>query len=337
MRSSGFLKVPFVAKRTAECGYDGTNGWMVDFDHNAEPLYGLDEAFMRGLLDKFSALCFRRNFPLARTLDITRFADRDCYRVLLVFPFGEHAFEFYDVQSGLLAGTVYPFETDDALLNIRTAYADFRGVGGGLRLPFRMDVQAGDQIYSIQATEVRPDLSDGRVPASKYRFAPKPLPLLKPATIPAREVIERYLNACGGADALRRHRSLHLSGSYEIPGAHGFTNRVEIFSALTNRFCFILSTPKGVYREGCDGQHCWKMDGKDIHLAQGKEARAEVDGAPVPVRSPCAGVVPERRDRRHHQPGRPRVLSTLADSPKRGGARRVLRRADRLAAGLEYC
>src|ERR1039457_3627394 len=29
----GFLKVPFLAKRQAECGYDGTTGWLVDFDN----------------------------------------------------------------------------------------------------------------------------------------------------------------------------------------------------------------------------------------------------------------------------------------------------------------
>jgi len=272
----GFLKVPFVAKRTAECGYDGTNGWLVDFDHNVEPLYGADEAFMRGLLDKFSPLCFGRNFPLTRTLDITRFADRDCYRVLIVFPFGEHAFEFYDVKSGVLAGTIYPFETDDALLNIRTVYADFRDVGGGMRLPFRMEVQAGDQLYSIQATEVHADLAGAQVPSSKYKFPPKPLPLLKPAAIQAREVIDRYLNASGGAEALRRHRSLHLSGSYGVPGAHGFTNRLEIFSAPTNRFCLILPTPRGLYREGCDGEHCWRVDGKDIRLVEGKELEQQL-------------------------------------------------------------
>ena len=159
----GFLKVPFFAKRQAECGYDGTNGWLVDFERNVEPLGGTDETFFRGLLDKFSPLCFRRNIALARTLGVERFGDRDCYRVLIVFPFGEHAFEFYEVQSGLLSGTIYPFETDDAVVNIQTTYADFRRVGRGLQLPFRMDPQV-DEHYSIQASEVRTDISRRRCP-----------------------------------------------------------------------------------------------------------------------------------------------------------------------------
>lgn len=32
-----------------------------------------------------------------------------------------------------------------------------------------------------------------------------------------------------------------------------------------------MPTPKGLYREGCDGEHCWTVDGKDIRLADGKE------------------------------------------------------------------
>jgi hypothetical protein len=267
----GFLKVPFLAKRQAECGYDGTTGWLVDFESNVEPLHGADEAFFRGLLDKFSSLCFRRDLSLARTLGVERFADLDCYRVVLVFPFGEHAFEFYDVQSGLLAGTIYPFETDDALINIQTTYLDFRRVGLSLKLPFRMELKVGDEQYSIQASEVRTDITGVQVPASKLKSAPPPLPRLKPAAIPPREVIEKFVTACGGSEALRKHASLKLSGSYGVPGAHGFTNRVEVFSAPPNRFAFTLPTPKGLYREGCDGEHCWRIDGKEINVAAGND------------------------------------------------------------------
>jgi len=267
----GFLKVPFFAMRQAECGYDSTNGWLVDFDRNVEALYGTDEAFMRGLLDKFSPLCFSRRFPLARTLDVERFGERDCYRVLLVFPFGEHAFEFYDVQKGVLAGTIYPFETDGAMVNIRTSYADFRGVGRGLRLPYRIEVQVGDQRYPIQASEVGTDVSDVRVPASKFKSAPPALSLLKPSKVPAREVIDRYVNACGGGEALRKHTSVKLTGSYQNPGPQGFTNRFEMFSAPPNRFGFTLITLKGLYREGCDGEHYWTVDGKEIKFAAGRD------------------------------------------------------------------
>jgi hypothetical protein len=267
----GFLKVPFFAKRSAECGYDGTNGWIVDFERNVEPLYGTDEAFFRGLLDKFSPLCFSRKFQLARTLDIRPFAGHDCYRVLIVFPFGEHAFEFYDVKTGLLAGTNYPFDDEDALINVQVVYSDFRRVGSSLQLPFRIEAQVADQHYSIQASEVRTGLADVRVPPSKFKFTQPPLPLLKPASASGREVIEKYLAASGGAEPLRKHSSLKLTGLYQNPGPHGFTNPVEVASALPNRFAFRLPTPTGLYREGCDGQHYWRADGNNIRFASGSD------------------------------------------------------------------
>jgi hypothetical protein len=267
----GFLKVPFFAKRSAECGYDGTNGWIVDFERNVEPLYGTDQAFFRGLLDKFSPLCFSRKFQLARTLDVKRFAGRDCYRVLIVFPFGGHGFEFYDVKSGLLAGTSYPFDDEDAVMNVLVSYSDFRRVGPSLQLPFRIDAQVADQHYSIQASAVSTGIPDVRVPISKFKFARPPLPLLKPANISGREVIEKNLMACGGADALRKHTSLKLDGMYQMPGAHGFTNPVEVVCALPSRFSFTLSAPTGQYREGCDGEHYWRADGKNIRFAGGKD------------------------------------------------------------------
>ena len=267
----GFVKVPFVAKRKAECGYDGTSGWLVDFDSNVEPLYGMDEAFFRGLLGTYSSLCFQRNFRLTRTLDIKRFSGRDSYRVLLVFPFGEHAFEFYDVESGLLSGTIYPFETDDAVVNIITTYSDLRRVGENLRLPFKIGVTASQQHYTIQATDIRISRANVRLPASKLKSAPPAVRLLKPATLSAREVIDWHVAACGGSEVLRKHTSLHLSGTYERPGRNGFTNALEIFHAVSNRFLVTLPTRGGMYREGSDSGCCWRADGPNIRFAGGEE------------------------------------------------------------------
>jgi hypothetical protein len=267
----GFLKVPLVGVREAECGYDGASAWDVNFDHKLEPLGAMDEAFFRGLLDKFSPLCFRRSFPLTRTLDIQKFAERQCYRVMVVFPFGDRAFEFYDVKSGLLAGTIYPFDAEDAMVNVETIYSDFRRVSQSLQLPFRIDLRVGDQHYSIQGTELRADTTSVPIPRSKIKSPPPPPALLKPATKPAREIIDNCIKVRGGGEALRKHTSLHLSGTYAVPGAKGFTNRVDIFSASPNRFSFSLPTAKGLYREGCDGEHYWKADGPDIHFLAGSE------------------------------------------------------------------
>jgi hypothetical protein len=267
----GFLKMPFVGVREAECGYDGTSGWDVNLEHQVEPLGAMDEAFFRGLLDKFSPLCFCRNFPLTRTMDVQQFANRQCYRVMIVFPFGDRAFEFYDVKSGMLAGTIYPFEAGEDMVNVEATYSDFRRVSQSLQLPFRIDLRVGDQCYSIQGTELRADTTNVPIPRSKIKSPPPPPPLLKPATKPAREIIDNCVKARGGGEAFRQHTSLHLSGTYAVPGVKGFTNRVDVFLAPPNRLSFILPTPKGLYREGCDGEHYWKADGGDIHFLSGSE------------------------------------------------------------------
>ena len=273
----GFVKVPFVAKRRAECGYDGTSGWLVDFDSNVEPLNGIDEAYFRGLLDKYSSLCFRRSFVLTRTLDIKPFSGRDCYRVLLVFAFGEHAFEFYDVESGLLSGTVYPFETDDAIVNMITTYSDLRPVAGNLRLPFRIEVSVPDQHYKIQASDIRVSQGKLKIPASKMKSAPPALSLLKPTTMSAREVIDRHLSACGGSEVLRKHTSLHFSGVFELPGRYGFTNAIEVYTAAPSRLAVTLPIrPGAMFREGSDGTCCWRADGTNITFASGEYLRQRV-------------------------------------------------------------
>ncbi len=267
----GFVKVPFVAKREAEAGFDGTNGWIIDFDGGIESLSGMDETFFRGLLDKFSPLCFRRNFFTARTLDVEGFGDRDCYRVLVVFPSGDRAFEFYDVQNGLLAGTMYPFDTGEMVANVQTTYSDFRQAGNGLKLPFRIEFQVGGEKYAIRASKIRTDDLNVKVPASKSKTAAVAAPILKPSNVPAREVIEKYVATCGGAEALRKHTSLRLSGRYERPGTDGYTNWIEVVSAMTNRFSLKLPIPEGYYREGFDGTRFWTVEGKNVHFATGSD------------------------------------------------------------------
>ena len=100
---------------------------------------------------------------------------------------------------------------------------------------------------------------------------------MKPATKPAREIIDNCIKARGGAEALRRHTSFHLSGTYAVPGAKGFTNRVDIFLAPTNRFSFIMPVPKGLYREGCDGEHYWKADVGNIRFLSGSELEQKLN------------------------------------------------------------
>ena len=267
----GVIRVPFVGVRQPECGYDGTNGWTVDFDRRLEPLSSSEAVSYRALLDKFSPLYFSRDFRLTRTLGIERFANRDCYRVLVVLPSGDHAFEYYDAQWDLLAGAEYPFSDNGAWFTVRMTWSDYRRLRSGLRLPFRVDIEAFGEHYFLQGKEVRTDDGGCAIPSSKCSAAPPPIARLKPDSKPAQAVIQSYVQAMGGQEALRNHTSVHISGQLRLPRSNGFSSPIEIFSAATNRFYLRVQLPNGLHRQGCDGRRYWRATGAEVKFAAGKD------------------------------------------------------------------
>ena len=267
----GMIRVPFVGVRQPECGYDGTNGWTVDFERRLEPLSSSEAVPFRGLLDKFSPLYFSRDFRLTRTLDIERFAERDCYRVLVVFPSGEHAFEYYDTVQGLLVGADYPFADNGGSFNVRTTWSDYRRLRSGLRVPFRSDLEVFGQHYLLRAKEVRTDEAGLSVPASKAPSAPPPTALLKPDPKPAQEIIKSYVEAIGGQAAIRAHTSVHISGQLRQPRRNDFSGPIDIFSAAPNRFFLKVQLSNGLHRQGCDGRRFWRATGTEVSFATGKD------------------------------------------------------------------
>jgi hypothetical protein len=267
----GKIRVPFVGKRQLEWGFDGTNGWSVDLERKVEPLVGSEQAVLRALLDKFSPLYFGRKFYLTRTLGVETFAEHNCYRVLIVLPSGEHAFEYYDTLSGLAVGAIYPFEINGGMLNLRMTYGDFRRIDKALRLPFQIDLEFSGQRYVLRASEIRTHMSGLSIPASKLKSPAPAQPGLKPAAVPAAMILEHYFAALGGAETIRQHSSMHLSGEFQIPGRNGFTKPIDIFSSAPNRLFIKLQLPKALHRQGCDGEHYWRATGDEIHFAESKD------------------------------------------------------------------
>ena len=226
----GMIRVPFVGVRQPECGYDGTNGWTIDFDRRLEPMSTPEAVSFRTLCDKFSPLYASRHFILTRTMDVERFANHDCYRVLVVLPSGDHAFEYYDTAGGLLVGTDYPFFDSGAWFNVRMTWSDYRRLRSGLRVPYWVDIETFGDHYYLRGKEARIDDPDCVIPASKCTSVPPPAPSLEPAaTKPAQQIIERYVEALGGREAIGSHTSMHISGQLRLPRNKGFSSPIEIY------------------------------------------------------------------------------------------------------------
>ena len=267
----GMVKVPFVGVRQPECGFDGTNGWTIDFERRLEPMSSREVTSFRTLLDKFSPLYASRHFLLARTMGIERFGDHDCYRVMVVLPSGDHAFEYYDTAGGLLVGTDYPFFESGAWFKVRMVWSDFRRLRSGLRVPYHVDIEFSGDHYYLRGKDVRIDDSSCVIPASKCTSVARPTPTLEPESKPAQQIIERYVEALGGRDAIRSHTSIHISGQLRFPHNKGFSSPIEIFSARTNRFFLQVQVPEGLHRQGCDGRRFWRATGTDVKFATGKD------------------------------------------------------------------
>lgn len=76
-----------------------------------------------------------------------------------------------------------------------------------------------------------------------------------------RAVIDKFVKAIGGRDAVLSHKSEHAVGTFSMSGA-GMTGTVEVFGATDpNRSLQKVSMPGiGDVTTGFDGQHGWAID-----------------------------------------------------------------------------
>jgi hypothetical protein len=78
-----------------------------------------------------------------------------------------------------------------------------------------------------------------------------------PALPPGRQVIERFIAAIGGRDAVLQQRTRHFTGRFESP-AQGVAGDFELWQAAPNRMATIATLPGlGEVREGFDGTVAW--------------------------------------------------------------------------------
>ncbi len=98
----------------------------------------------------------------------------------------------------------------------------------------------------------------------------------------AREVFATHVKALGGEQAIHRHTSIHVKGTWEIPGL-GRSGPLEIFAAEPNKFLMRADVPGFRSEAGFNGQVGWGSNeamGPDPVIMKGKgleRMRAEAD------------------------------------------------------------
>jgi len=81
------------------------------------------------------------------------------------------------------------------------------------------------------------------------------------STVPtARQVVDRYVEALGGEEAIRSHNVMAMEGTMEIPG-QGVSAEIKIRAMAPNKMKMAMNIPGlGAMQSGFDGEVGWAMN-----------------------------------------------------------------------------
>lgn len=113
-------------------GYDGKVGWSIDPAIGPRLLSGRELDEVRHSADFYYDLRDPATFASATVLEQAAFEGKTCYTVKIVRPSGLEVLEYYDVETGLLAGfrmdSSSPMGTVPGVVTVISGYKDFGGI-----------------------------------------------------------------------------------------------------------------------------------------------------------------------------------------------------------------
>jgi len=135
-------------------GFDGTYGWSLSPMTGPMLLEGRQLEEKRFDSDFYSDLRSESRYTSVTTLERGDFEGRPCYKVRLVRKTGGEDIEFYDVATGLKAGSITTRETQMGTVTGTTIESDYRKFGNLLQ-PTKVVSHIGglDQVITISSIE----------------------------------------------------------------------------------------------------------------------------------------------------------------------------------------
>jgi hypothetical protein len=155
-------------------GFDGTHGWSISPMTGPMLLEGKQLEEKRFDSEFHSELRTEDRYVSLTTLEQVDFEGRACYKIRLVRKTGGEDIEFYDVASGLKAGSITTRETQMGTVTGTTIETDYKKFGNLLQ-PTTVRSQVGGLQQVITITAVDYD----NVPASIFELPPGIKALLK--------------------------------------------------------------------------------------------------------------------------------------------------------------
>jgi len=152
---------------TVRSGYDGKVAWTIHPATGPMLLEGAAFEQQRQQVNFYEPLDRDRYVKAMETLERTDFQGRSCYKVKVVANWGEEYFEYYDAETGLLAGIERKMETPMGPLPTTTIIEEYRDIGG-MKLATKMRILAMgmEQIVTVDSASVEKfDMSVFELPA----------------------------------------------------------------------------------------------------------------------------------------------------------------------------
>jgi hypothetical protein len=136
-----------------EEGYDGVTGWTINPMTGPEVAAGL-ELEERKLDSDFYGLELADRYESITTIEQTTFDGRRCYKLRLARKGGGEDFHFYDVESGLKAGSIVTRQNAMGKITATSVEKDYKPFGGLLH-PTRIVNTIGplQQVISVSSVE----------------------------------------------------------------------------------------------------------------------------------------------------------------------------------------
>jgi hypothetical protein len=163
--NKALLKISLGGVGEVQEGFDGTNGWSVSPMTGPMLLEGKQLDEKRFDSEFYSELRVADRYSSVTTLEQVDFEGRSCYKVRLVRKTGGEDIEFYDVTTGLKAGSITTRETQMGTVTGTTIETDYRKFGNLLQ-PTKVQSHVGglDQVITITSIEY------DRVPAAIFEL-----------------------------------------------------------------------------------------------------------------------------------------------------------------------
>jgi hypothetical protein len=148
------LKITLAGVGEVQEGFDGTNGWTVSPMSGPMVLEGKQLDEKRFDADFYAELHDERRYESMTTVERTTFEGRPVYKLRLVRKGGGEDFEYYDVETGLKAGSTTSRETPMGRVTGTTVETEYRKFSGILQpATIKQTVMGLQQVITLVSVE----------------------------------------------------------------------------------------------------------------------------------------------------------------------------------------